>query len=171
MATTSRFPEPKEGMPHDANARAGMIGHAGFGATPESARAWLNQWIKKYSPLMAAETCRSRDGEIWGLGLQRLRNGTNGFAELLNAKTMEGVNVVFHTGSDEPPPLDPHVPTDASDWWFHFGYTGPAIFVRPDDGVCVALLCHRLKETPGLLSADTLRARRWQMLDNFIKCS
>jgi hypothetical protein len=154
-------------MPHDANARAGMKGHAGFGATSESAEKWLCAWAKKFPPLMAVETGHSSDGETWGLGLQRLKNGAGGFAELLDSKGIEGVNIIAYAGFDEPPQIGPHVPTDPSDWWFHLGYTGPALFVRPCDGACVLLLCHRLANAPGLLPVDALRARRWQMLNDF----
>jgi CubicO group peptidase (beta-lactamase class C family) len=167
LATGAPFPAPKEGMPHDANARAGMKGHAGFGATPESARRWLWAWTKKFPSPMAVETGHSGDGEIWGLGLQRLKNGAGGFAELLDAKVAEGVHVVSYAGFGGPPQIGPHVPTDPSDWWFHLGYTGPALFVRPGDGACVLLLCHRLTDAPGLLPVGALMARRRQMLNGF----
>jgi hypothetical protein len=167
LATDAPFPAPQEGMPHDANARAGMKGHAGFGATPESARRWLDAWVKKFPPLMAVETGHSGDGETWGLGLQRLKNGAGGFAELLDTKGIRGIHVISYTGFDGPPQVGPHVPTDPSGWWFHLGYTGPALFVRPGDGACVLLLCHRLADAPGLLPVDALRARRWQMLNDF----
>jgi CubicO group peptidase (beta-lactamase class C family) len=167
IATVAPFPAPKEGMPHDANARAGMKGHAGFGAAPESARRWLEVWAKKFPPLMAVETGHSGDGETWGLGLQRLKNGAGGFAELLDAKDIRGVHVIPYAGLGEPPHAVPHVPTGPSDWWFHLGYTGPALFVRPADGACVLLLCHRLTDRPGLLPVGALRARRWQMLSDF----
>jgi CubicO group peptidase (beta-lactamase class C family) len=175
LATTAPFPAPQEGMPHDANARAGMKGHAGFGATPESARRWLGAWVKKFPPLMAVETCRSADGETWGLGLQRLKKGPGGFAELLDAKGIRGANVIAYDGYDEPPQVGPRVPAGpsdgsldgSSDWWFHLGYTGPALFVRPGDGACVLLLCHRLAGSLGLLPVGALMARRWQMLNDF----
>jgi CubicO group peptidase (beta-lactamase class C family) len=171
LATAAPFPASQEGMPHDANARAGMKGHAGFGATPESARGWLIAWARKFPPLMAVETCHSADGETWGLGIQRLKKGPGGFAELLDAKDIRGANVVAYAGFDEPPQVGSRVPAGPldgpSDWWFHLGYTGPALFVMPGDGACVLLLCHRLAGSPGLLPVDALRARRWQMLNDF----
>jgi len=168
IATAAPFPAPKEGIPHDANARAGMKGHAGFGTTPESARRWLASWVRSFSSLMANETSHSIDGEIWGLGLQRLKSGAGGFAELLDSKAIEGIHVVSYSGFDDPPQIGPHVPAGPSDWWLHFGYTGPALFVRPGDGVCVLLLCHRLANAPSLLPVDALRARRREMLKNFL---
>ncbi|MCL1908787.1 MAG: beta-lactamase family protein [Holophagaceae bacterium] len=164
IATTTPFPDPKPGLPHDANARAGMKGHAGFGATPESACNWLSAWLKDFCGRMAVETNLSTDGQIWGLGLQILKNGENGFAELLDNMAIQGVQVISYEGIEDPPSLPPHVPTDCSDWWFHFGYTGPAMFVRPRDLTCVLILCHRLGNKTQLLSADELRARRMEIL-------
>jgi CubicO group peptidase (beta-lactamase class C family) len=165
-ATAAPFPGHLPNQPHDANARAGMKGHAGFAATPESAHKWLQTWLRKYPALMAVETNHSQDGQIWGLGLQRLKNGEGSFAELLNSKAISGIHVITHDGAEAPQPIQPHIPTDSSDWWFHFGYTGPALFVRPKDGTCVLILCHRLKNKSELLNIEELRARRWQIMDN-----
>jgi CubicO group peptidase (beta-lactamase class C family) len=166
-ATTIPFPSPMPDMPHDANARAGMKGHAGFGATPESARAWVCGWVQRFPSLMAVETSCSADGELWGLGLQRLKKGVGGFSEILDGEAMgaiQGVEVIADGGYGVPPQVQAHEPTEPSDWWFHFGYTGPAIFVRPSDSVCVLILCHRLNDSGELLKVDELRARRLQIL-------
>ena len=168
IATTIPFPEPKPDQPHDANARAGMKGHAGFGATPESAYKWVDTWRRKYPPVMACDVSRSSDGQMWGLGLQRLMNGKGSFAELLNDKAIHDIHVIVDGGFADPPQLQPHILAGPSDWWFHFGYTGPAIFVKPSDGTCVLVLCHRLNSASGLLTADELRARRWGILDGFL---
>lgn len=45
LATAAPFPEASPELPHDANARAGMIGHAGFGATAAQLRACLEGWV------------------------------------------------------------------------------------------------------------------------------
>ncbi|MDR1842026.1 MAG: beta-lactamase family protein [Holophagales bacterium] len=169
IATAEPFPEPKPEKPHDANARAGMKGHAGFAANPESAQKWLGKWIKKYLPSMAHETCRSQEGEIWGLGLQRLRDGSGGFAMLLNGKDIQGVHIVSDAGFAPPPQVQPFDLTDPSDWWFHYGYTGPALFVEPNKGACVLILCHRLNDASRLLTVDELRARRLQILEDFLR--
>ena len=172
LSTTDPFPEPQPGCPHDANARAGMVGHAGFGATPQQARAWLGTWFQRYAPLMAVETGLSQNGEVWGLGLQRLREGDGGFAPLLEGLGSGGIHVISDSGSDEPPrqtwsPADP--PGGFSDWWFHLGYTGPALFVSPRRSLCVLILCHRLSDGSGLLGIDALKARRWQALKNYLQ--
>jgi CubicO group peptidase (beta-lactamase class C family) len=168
LATREPFPVAMPDMPHDANARAGMKGHAGFGATPETAKRWLEIWNKKHSAQMAIETCHSTDGEIWGLGLQRLRNGEGSFAELLDSKTIHGIHIIVDAGFGLPPITQPHTPAEPSDWWFHFGYTGSAIFVRPSDGACIMILCHRLGSVSELLKIDELRARRRQALEKFL---
>jgi hypothetical protein len=166
LATEMPFPGHLPNQAHDANARAGMKGHAGFAASPESAYKWLQTWRRTYSALMAVETNHSQDGQIWGLGLQRLKNGEGSFAELLNSKAISGIHVLTYDGTEAPPPAPAHVPAGPSDWWFHFGYTGPALFVRPKDGTCVLILCNRLKNKSGLLNIEELRARRWQIMDN-----
>jgi hypothetical protein len=169
IATALPFPEPEPCMSHDANARAGMKGHAGFGARPESAHRWLNTWIQSFPRLMSNDTAHSQDGQIWGLGLQRLMCGCGSFAELLNDRAIRGVHVIVDDRIDEPPQIQPHIASNPSDWWFHFGYTGPALFVRPADGTCILICCHRLNYTSELLTIEELRARRWQILSNFIK--
>lgn len=166
IATTTLFPESKPNLPHDANARAGMKGHAGFGASAETADRWLNIWLQKFSIRMAVETNYSTDGQIWGLSLQRLKNGENGFADLLNRVAVPGIQVISYEGIEDPPSVRPYIQTDSSDWWFHFGYTGPALFVRPRDLACVLVLCHRLNTKFQLLSADELRMRRMQVLSD-----
>jgi CubicO group peptidase (beta-lactamase class C family) len=164
LATDTPFPQQHPSLPHDANARAGMKGHAGFGATPESAATWLEKWNKKFPALMAIETNNSNDGQIWGLGLQRLREGQGSFAGLLDRLAINGPCVIADGGTDDPQSTPPQVPAGPSEWWFHLGYTGPALFVRPSDGACVLLLCNRLNSKSQLLNVEELRARRWQLL-------
>ncbi|MDR3670362.1 MAG: hypothetical protein P4L36_05935, partial [Holophaga sp.] len=60
-----------------------------------------------------------------------------------------------------PPLADPGEP---SDFWFHLGFTGPALFFRPKDGLCLAILAHRVGPSGELLDAEQLRARRWEIL-------
>jgi hypothetical protein len=55
-------------------------------------------------------------------------------------------------------------PGEPSAFWFHLGFTGPALFFRPEDGLCLAILAHRLGPTGELLDAEQLRARRWEIL-------
>jgi hypothetical protein len=49
----------------------------------------------------------------------------------------------------------------------HFGFTGPALFVRPMDGACICLLAHRRGPSGELLDLPRLQARRWAMLVRF----
>jgi len=169
LATDAPFPPQRPSLPHDANARAGMKGHAGFGATPELAASWLEKWNKKYPALMAVETNNSNDGQIWGLGLQRLREGQGSFAELLGRLATGGPCVIADGGTDNPKPVPPHVPAAPSEWWFHLGYTGLALFVRPRDGACILLLCNRLNSKSHLLNVEELRARRWHLLEKYVE--
>ena len=59
-------------------------------------------------------------------------------------------------------------PGPASGWWFHLGYTGPALFYRPSDRSCIGLLLNRRGPDGALLDAETLRARRWAILAPFV---
>ncbi|MDR2560339.1 MAG: beta-lactamase family protein [Holophagales bacterium] len=169
LATDAPFPPQRPSLPHDANARAGMKGHAGFGATAKLAASWLEKWNKKYPALMAIETNKSNDGQLWGLGLQRLKGGQGSFAELLERSATKGLRVIADEGTEDPLPAPPHVPAAPSEWWFHLGYTGPALFVRPSDSACILLLCNRLNSKSQLLNVEELRARRWQLLERHVE--
>jgi len=170
---SSTFPERAENLPHDANARAGMSGHAGFGATGDQMRAWLHNWLKAGFPArMAVETARAEDGAIWGLGLHRVFDGEGRFGQVLNQlpNGFSGVHVVEDSRFDSPPELSPLAPNSGSptDFWMHLGYTGAALFVRPTDGFCLCLLLHRQGPEGQLLSMEALRARRWEVLRAFL---
>jgi len=155
-------------LPNDANARAGMAGHAGFGTDPAQLEAALGRWVASGVPLrMACDTAQG-DGSRWGLGLQRALTGSGRFAEVLAGVTLGlgGIHVVVHDGAERVPPAPALAsePGPASPFWFHLGYTGPALFYRPEDGFCLALLAHRLGPEGELLEAEGLRARRWAAL-------
>lgn len=159
-------------LPHDANARAGMAGHAGFGASPERMRHCLEAWIAGgYPQAMAVDTAQAPGGTRWGLSLQRSLLGTSRFGQLL-AKIPTGFGGI-HVLVSESPELSPGLlleglPGEPTDWWMHFGYTGPALFVRPGDGACICLLAHRRGPSGELLDAAQIQARRWAMLERFL---
>lgn len=120
---------------------------------------------------MAVDTAQGGDGSRWGLGLQRALTGPGRFGTLLAAipQGAAGIHVLV-AGQDRlsppAPPLEP-APGPPSRFWFHLGYTGPALFVRPEDGLCIAVLAHRLGPGGELLDAEQLRARRWEALASF----
>ncbi|HTL97604.1 MAG TPA: serine hydrolase domain-containing protein [Holophagaceae bacterium] len=166
------LPSPDAHLPHDLNARAGMRGHAGFGATARQLRNWLRVWSVQWAPRMCAETSRESDGSVWGLGLRAAHLGPGRFAELLERipfGMLESPWVIewpIETSDAPAPPLQEE-PGPPSAWWCHFGFTGPALFFRPEDGACLAFLMHRLGPDGSLLDAEALRARRWYILDKF----
>ena len=173
LATDRPLPPRDPHLPHDANARAGMRGHAGFGATPPDMRTALARWMAAGWPSrMAVETAAGEDGARWGLGLQAAFAGRGRFGQLLSHLPLGlGLHVLEVATSDMPPPApaqeaDPGPP---SGWWFHLGYTGPALFFRPADGACVALLAHRRGPGGEILPAEALRARRWGTLRRWIE--
>ncbi|HJU83190.1 MAG TPA: serine hydrolase domain-containing protein [Holophagaceae bacterium] len=169
LATQAPSPAPDPHQPHDLNARAGMRGHAGFGATTVQLRAWLPRWARDWAPRMVQEAGRSEIGEIWGLGLKAAHWGAGRFAELLSRipEGLGGVHLIedLRTGTDEAPDMGPL--GEASAWWFHLGWTGPALFFRPSDGCCVGLLATRLGPEDCLIDDGGLRRRRWAILDAF----
>lgn len=163
-------PPPDAHGPHDLNARAGMAGHAGFGATMPQLRNWLRVWSAQWAPRMCIEASREADGGLWGLGLRAAHHGAGRFAELLARVPMgAGIHALEAASTDlaEPAPALAVEPGPASAWWCHFGFTGPALFFRPEDGACLALLLHRRGPAGGLLDAEALRARRWKLLEAF----
>jgi len=172
LATDLPLPPRGAHLPHDANARAGMWGHAGFGAMPPELRAALARWIASGWPArMAVETAAGEDGARWGLGLQVAPTGSGRFGQLLSHLPLGlGLHVLEVPASDMPPPapVQEADPGPSSGWWFHLGYTGPALFVRPSDGACVALLVHRRGPAGELVDAEALRARRWQVLQAWV---
>ena len=166
-------PPRADNLPHDANARAGMRGHAGFGCTPQQMKAWLQRWAGSRSPArMAVETARAADGTVWGLGLQRVFDGAWRFGQLLSRIPMgiQGTHVLASTDSELPESLpEPKAGTGKpTAFWMHFAYTGPALFIRPEEGLCLCLLLHRRGPQGEILDLDTLRARRWRMLEGFL---
>ncbi len=167
------LPSRAANLPHDANARAGMRGHAGFGCTPVQMKTWLRAWAGSRTPArMAVETARAADGTVWGLGLQRVFDGAWHFGQLLSRIPLgiQGVHVLSSTATDLPLPLPVPKPGAGKPtaFWMHFGYTGPALFIRPEDGLCLCLLLHRRGPEGEILDLDTLRARRWRMLEAFL---
>jgi CubicO group peptidase (beta-lactamase class C family) len=160
-------------LPHDANARAGMRGHAGFGASAAQMKQALERWVQSGFPArMAVETACAEDGTHWGLGFQRVFGGVGRFGFCLKGmpSNLVGVHVLASTAMELAPPApepgeDPGEPTE---WWMHFGFTGPALFVRPHDGLCLCLLIHRRGPSGEMLDLKQLTARRWALLRQFL---
>ena len=156
-------------LPNDANARAGMRGHAGFGATPAQLEGCLRDWLASRAALRCAtDTAQGADGSRWGLGLQRALTGPGRFGTLL-ARIPEGVtgiHVHVHgaRAASTPAPALAGRPGEPTAFWFHLGFTGPALFFRPKDGLCLAILAHRVGVCGELLDDEAMRARRWEAL-------
>ena len=172
QATELPPPTRKPCLPHDCNARAGMQGHAGFGTTAAQLKQALTRWVAAGWPQrMAVEFAPGEQGTHWGLGLQVAMSGAGSFAALLSALPQGfGVHVLEDVTVAAPPspPALQAPPGPPSGWWFHLGYTGPALFFRPSDGCCIGLLLHRRGPEGGLLDLEELRARRWAALAGFV---
>jgi len=172
LATEAPLPARSPWLPHDANARAGMPGHAGFGAAPAQLHAALTRWVAAGWPQrMAVETIPGEDGARWGLGLQVAHAGPGRFGQLLSRIPLGTGIHLLEDATEAPPPPPPGLEADpgpVSDWWFHLGYTGPALFFRPSDHSCLGLLLHRRGPEGALLDAESLRARRWAALARFV---
>ena len=172
LATELPLPPRSPHLPHDANARAGMRGHAGFGATAPQLRQALARWVASGWPKRMAEaTAEGEGGTRWGLGLQVAFAGTGHFGQLLSQMPDGPGFHVLEDATDQTPvpaPVLSEDPGPPSDWWFHLGYTGPALFYRPMDDCCIALLLHRRGPRGELMNAEALRARRWETLTRFV---
>lgn len=172
LATDEPLPPREAHLPHDANARAGMPGHAGFGTTTPQLEMALARWVAADWPdRMAVETAEGEHGTRWGLGLQVLFAGGGRFGQLLS-KLPPGLGIhVLEDPSQALPTVAPALaasPDGPSGWWFHLGYTGPALFYRPADRSCIALLLHRGGPDGTMLDVEALRARRWEALVRFV---
>ncbi len=162
------YPELDPHLPHDANARAGMIGHAGFGALKKQLETSLDKWMAaRWPDRMAIETARSEDGEIRGLGLER---ATAPYADLLARIPLgaTGTHVVESLSNSWPEAIPAAEIQASTTFWQHLAYPGPAIFIRLEDRCCLALLCHRAGLGGELLSLSLLRDRRRRMLRDFL---
>jgi len=172
VATELPPPPRSPHLPHDCNARAGMQGHAGFGTTAAQLRSTLLRWVAAGWPeRMATEAAEGENATHWGLGLQVAHSAAGSFGGLLSALPQGfGVHVLEAAAEAAPPAVPPprESPGPPSGWWFHLGYTGPALFFRPSDGSCIGLLAHRRGPEGGLLDVEDLRARRWAALAGFV---
>lgn len=173
LATDRPLPPRDPHLPHDANARAGMTGHAGFGTTAPQLLAALRHWVSGGWPdRMAAGATPGEGGALWGLGLQAAFAGGGRFGQLLS-RIPRGAGIhVLEDATDRTPSPAPALDTDqglATGWWYHTGYTGPALFYRPADRCAVALLLHRRGPLGELLDVEALRARRWAALARFVE--
>jgi len=163
------FPCRDPRQPNDANARAGMRGHAGFGTDPEGLRRCLTGWIAT-APLMAQDVARGADGSLWGLGLQRALTGVGRFGSLLSALPLGpgGIHVLTEESAALSPAVPEAPPGPPSAFWYHLGFTGPALFYRPEDGLVIGILTHRGGPGGELLDAGQLQARRLEILGRWI---
>ena len=172
MATETPLPPRTPHLPHDANARAGMNGHAGFGTSAQQLRGALARWVAAGWPdRMAVEMAEGENNARWGLGLQCAFAGDGRFGQLLSRIPWSSGLHVLEDPSEDAPPTAPALeaePGPPSGWWFHLGFTGPALFYRPSDRCCLALLLHRRGPSGELLDAEALRARRWAALTRFV---
>ena len=173
------YPDRRGNMPHDANSRAGMDGHAGFGATAAQYQRSLEAWLAEGWPeKQAVPTSKTEDGVTWGLGLWQVYSGPGRYGDILleyeNQGIQNGVTVVEETGtelSEEVP--TPHVQGEgaathgqgnATDWWMHTGFTGPLVFFNPKIGCVVGVLTHRRGPAGEMIDIDQRRARHYKAL-------
>ena len=147
LATERPLPPRDAHLPHDANARAGMPGHAGFGTTAPQLEAALARWVAAGWPdRMAVETAAGENGARWGLGLQVLFAGSGHFGQLLSRLPQGlGIHVLEDPTQAVPAAAPALAPTPAcppaggSTW----ATRAPPSSTGPRIGSCVALLLHR----------------------------
>lgn len=162
-----QFPlKPQQpGLPHDANARMGMKGHAGFGASPQQLQGALEAWVSGGFPQrMALPQSLSREGRVWGLGLHQ--PDARWHRILATIPEGFGIHVWAEDGCESALDLDEDHESLEQDsgFWMHTGFTGPVLWVRPEDSCVIALLLNRADENGQLLNLKGLTARRERML-------
>jgi CubicO group peptidase (beta-lactamase class C family) len=171
------FPPAHASQPHDGNARAGMRGHAGFAADVPALKAWLDLWRHQEATRMALVQAQDAEGTAWGLGLRRLSLSEAPWKACLERWPLDGrCRVVEVADEDLPPdavlvaPLPPAGPSPGgtADWWVHTGFTGPALFYRPEDRACLCLLLHRRGAQGEMLDHASLFRRRLGCLDRLL---
>jgi CubicO group peptidase (beta-lactamase class C family) len=172
----SSYPDRKGNLPHDANSRAGMNGHAGFGATvvqyQRSLEAWLGEgWAKRQAvPVSLSET-----GVQWGFGLWQVYDGPGRYGDILLQYEREGVRekvvVLEETTTELGEPVEaPELEKKATpqgnptDWWMHTGFTGPLVFYHAKLDCVVGVLTHRRGPNGEMIDNDQRRARHYQAL-------
>ncbi len=158
-------------LPHDVNSRAGMRGHAGFAASPIEFKQAIKNWIEgEFPKRMAKEPLLGENGSLWGLGLQKLRQGTGSLGSLLTRIPSGALSeplVIEGPGDHLSVNVEQHHEGDC-DWWGHLAFTGPAIFYRPEDQACIGLLTHRKGPQGELLSQSQIHARRIELLGSVV---
>eukprot|EP00606_Chrysophyceae_sp_TOSAG23-5_P000236 GSChrysophyteH2.ASY1.ANO1.22.1 assembled CDS len=169
------YPPRQPYLPHDANSRAGMLGHAGFGANCQQFKKCLENWLEGGWPQKQAnKQCVAEDGFTeWGLGLLRVMDGQGRYGEALLKLEAEdrlspGVHVVEETTTElatTDVPLNTEIGGEGkvTSWWMHTGFTGPIVFVQPEKGIVVGLLMHRCGPEGELIDIHKRRARAYNM--------
>jgi hypothetical protein len=166
------IPPYSPSLPHDINARAGMVGHAGFAANALQFKEAIHQWIDAEFPKRMAQTPEPGEhGSLWGLGLQQLRQGPGSLGSLLTAVPLGAVDqplVIEGDSQNLSEEMTQHHEGEIN-WWGHLAFTGPALFYRPDDQACIAILTHRRGPQGELLSQSQIHARRIELLGSAVK--
>ncbi len=171
----SSYPARHPHLPHDANSRAGMLGHAGFAATKAQFEFCLSQWLTEGWPtLQAVPQAIADDGYTqWGLGLLRVMDGNGKYGDILldlmlRQRLSPGVLVLEDDTCElsDPVPLNdaPGGYGQPTDWWMHTGFTGPMVFVHPASSTVLGLLMHKRGPQGELIDIDVRRARAYSML-------
>lgn len=174
------YPDRKGNLPHDANSRAGMNGHAGAGATAAQYQRSLEAWLAEGWPdKQANATSKSEEGVTWGLGLWNVYDGPGRYGDILGQIEKDGntalkgkVIVIEETTSELSDPVDnPKVEGGADNgqgnatmWWMHTGFTGPLVFYHTELKCVVGVLAHRRGPDGEMIDIDQRRARHYRAL-------
>jgi len=182
IASSDPYPSRGRHLPHDANARAGMRGHAGFAVTVRGFENTLRQWASGGWPqLQAVDVAANSEGLIYGFGLHHAQPR---YAHLLSkiGSDVDGVVVLEQRPEHEQGELAERTARlnaaststlthtqapDASGWWMHTGFAGCVVLVRPfprEKCLVIGILATRLGPGGELLDKDELVDRRLAIL-------
>ena len=179
------YPDRRGNMPHDANSRAGMNGHAGAGATAAQYQRSLEAWLAEGWPQkQACATSKSEEGVTWGLGLWNVYDGPGCYGDILGRIEREGntalegkVIVVEETTTELSDPVEKAVVQggdagngqgNSTNWWMHTGFTGPLVFYNTGLKCVLGVLAHRRGPNGEMIDMDQRRARHYHALSQLL---
>ena len=172
--TDLAFPESHMSLPHDANARAGMRGHAGYAATARGFASVLHEWVDGGWPAKQAQNIAANpDGIVYGFGLHHAQPR---YAAILSNVTRDVSGVVVGSFVEDENLADIHhihqlpVQEDVCpEWWMHTGFAGCVLLVRPASPLVIGLVLNRLASDGSLLDLEGITSRRLELLTETLK--
>lgn len=173
------YPPREDYLPHDANSRAGMKAHAGFGGTRSQFKACLQQWLNDgHAAKQAIPQAQNEEGKVWGLGLWKVYAGEGRHGDILKQIEKQrsdlmqsGLVTVLDSDTCEMYG-EVHASEqlgEETDWWMHTGFTGPIVFYHSTCQCVIAILIHRVSALGELCTLEERTARHYHLLNQLLQ--